>query len=73
MSANPETVLRPLEIKPWPERAEVVIEEWLAQLRADPEIMRAIGFGRQVDVTLYADKCRASKPPDHAVRGQSRR
>jgi hypothetical protein len=51
----------------------VVIEEWLAQLRADPEIMRAIGFGRQVDVTLYADKCRASKPPDHAVRGQQSR
>lgn len=59
----------PLEYKPPTERFEAVLAAWVEQLRADHEIIRAVAYGRQVDVTLYAHKCRAAKTPDHMVKG----
>lgn len=56
-------------LKTYQEIADDIFRDWLEQMRSDSALVRALGSGRKVDVTLFAHQRRVSRQPDYAVKG----
>jgi len=53
------------------EIADAIIDEWVSQMRSDRTLVHALAYGKKVDVTLCAFRCKAVRAPSYTVQPSS--